>query len=141
MKTEVEYLAVDVTENGKLVRRSYPIVNSEGNIMTHRLRRLLAGKLGDSQNDMMAVNVHFIGAVWHPPYTILQRLAQERRSLQDSLLILEGHNELTDYPAPIVPAFASNDKITRLVQEELKLRRKLQERLRNAHKKPYCNRI
>ncbi len=138
MKHEVEKLIVEVTENDRPVRRSYPIVNSEGKVMTHRLQRLLAGKLGDSQNNQLAVNVHFVGAVWSPPYTVLQKLIAERRALQDSLLIREGHSDLSDMFFPKVPDKASNDEITRLVLLELKARKEIQRRLRKICKKPYC---
>ena len=138
LKTEVEKLVVEVTEDGKRARKSYPIVNNNGEVMAHRLSRLLAGKLGGSNMDTV---VHFVGAVLSPPYTVLQMLIAERHSLQDSLLILEGHSELTDMDFPRVPTSAPNDEITRLVLQELRRRKMLKKRLKQTHKKPYCNLI
>ena len=71
MKTREKNVIVEITDNGRVRRRSYPIADENGNLMTNRLRRLIAGKLGHSYNDE-GHSIHFVGMVWNKPYTILQ---------------------------------------------------------------------
>ena len=53
MKTREKNVIVEITDNGRVRRRSYPIADENGNLMTNRLRRLIAGKLGHSYNGLM----------------------------------------------------------------------------------------
>lgn len=140
MKDEVETAVIEVTEDGRHRRYSFPVVTESGKLMTHRLRRLLDGKFGSHSSNGQVVVQHFVGMVWNPPYGVLELLIRERRALQDELLLIEGHNEDTDTPLTIIPERAANDEITRLVRHELKLHKKFSARI-NQHKarcaKPY----
>lgn len=130
MKTVERNVVVEISENGRAKRLIYPIVSDNGELMTHRLRRLLAGKLGYSGGDGLRKDVHFVGMVWKKPYTLLQELTGDRVKMQQKLAKLEGHDKLTDFPPTIVPDRASQGRISTLVQNELHLRDELKRRLR-----------
>ena len=130
MKTVERSVVVEISENGRAKWLIYPIMSDRGELMTHRLRRLLAGKLGYSGGDGLRKDIHFVGMVWKKPYTLLQELVRDRVKLQQKLIQLEGHDKLTDFPPTTIPDRASHGKITTLVQNELRLRDDLKRRLR-----------
>lgn len=135
MRTVEKSVIVEVTENGREKRLLYPIVSSDNELMTHRLNRLLAGKLGHSGADGVRREIHFVGMVWRKPYTLLQELVQDRVLLQKKLIELEGHDKLTDTPPIAIPERASHSKITTLTQNELHLRDELKRRIKRHERK------
>ena len=129
MKTRAKSVVVEVTDNGRLTRRRYPIADKDGNLMTNRLRRLITGKLGRSDYEDER-NIHFVGMVWDKPYIILNELMAERLLLQSELILRGYHGALVLVAPRSVPESASDDTITNLVLHELKLHDKIKNRLR-----------
>ena len=130
MKTSEKSVVVEITENGREKRLLYPIACDADELMTHRLRRLISGKIGCTGADGVRRDIHFVGMVWRRPYRILQELVQDRIMLQQKLIELEGHDKLTDTPPIIIPDRANHQKITTLVQNELHLRDELKRRIK-----------
>lgn len=132
MTTTEQSVIVEITDNGKLKRHVYPIVNGDGELMTHRLRRLLAGKIGHKQGDYYGERhkVHFVGLVWRPPYQLLQDILQDRIRLQHELVMLEGDSELARMPPTVIPDKETDTKVTTLVLRELKNRTAIKARIR-----------
>lgn len=121
MKTTVEKAIVEVSVNDRNRRYSFPIRNKDGELMTHRLKRLMGGKLSTRHCNGPDTEPHFIGMVWKPPYTLLKELRDERCALTNQLMRLDGHDRIRIAEPPLVPRKASDDAITRMVREELEL--------------------
>ena len=130
MKTDERSVVVETTENGRAKRLVYPIVTDDGELMTHRLRRLLSGKLGASGGDGVRREIHFVGMVWRKPYPLLQEILQDRLALQRELIELGDTGKLTRVPPITIPERASNGNITTLMQKEMKLRDSLKRRIK-----------
>lgn len=128
MKTREKNVIVEITDNGRVRRRSYPIADENGNLMTNRLRRLISGKLGHSYSDE-GRSIHFVGMVWNKPYIILQELVAERMALQRTLMLLGDQSNLALAKPRPIPTSASHEIITTLVLKELKLRDKMKVRI------------
>lgn len=132
MKTSEKSVIVEVEVGGKIMRHIYPIVTGNGDLMTHRLKRLMAGRVGHPRSPHDGYEeAHFMGMVWKPPYQILQEILRDRIDLQSQLLAVEGKNNFTEIEPIKIPKKAENGKITTLVQEELKLRGILKARLKS----------
>lgn len=129
MKTKERSVVVEVKEGGKLKRLVFPIACENGELMTHRLDRLMAGKISGG-SDGVRRDTHFVGVVWKPPYSLLQELTQDRVKMQQKLVELVGHDKLTDIPPSFIPERANQTKITTLMQKELRLRRELKRRIK-----------
>ena len=130
MKTDERNVVVEVTENGRAKRLIYPIATDDGELMTHRLKRLIAGKLGASDGDGGKREIHFVGMIWRKPYPLLQEILNDRLELQKELIELGDGNKLTRIPPITIPEKASNGNITTLLQKELKLRDSLKRRIK-----------
>lgn len=136
MKTTERNVIVEITDNGKLKRHVYSIATGDGELMTHRLKRLLSGKIGHKRGDFYGerYEIHFMGLVWAPPYRLLQEVLQDRIRLQRELFSLEGESELTQIsPAPI-PEKASDTKISTLLLRELDYRASIKARIRELER-------
>ena len=130
MKTKEKSVVVEVKvgESKRLRRLSYPIADSDGSLMTNRLRRLIAGKLGRSESDEER-EIHFMGMVWNPPYTILQELAAERLLLQRQLQLMGDRSKLATASPLLAPERAANEEITEMVSRELWLREQMKAKI------------
>lgn len=130
MKTSEKTVVVEVKVAGRVVRHTYPIATENGDLMTHRLKRLMAGHVGHSRNPHDAYeDVHFIGMIWRPPYQLLQEISHDRLDLQDQLRACEGKSNFTEAEPAEIPDKAENGKITTMIQDELKMRGLLKARL------------
>ena len=130
MKTDERSVVVEVTENGRSKRLVYPIATDDGELMTHRLKRLLAGKLGSSDGgDGIKRDIHYVGMVWRKPYVLLQEILQDRLRLQRELIELGDGNKLTRVPPTTIPEKTSSTNVTKLIQKELRLRKAMKQRL------------
>lgn len=130
MKTSEETVVVEVKIDGKVVRHTYPIATDDGELMTHRLKRLMAGKVGHPSGPHSSCEeAHFIGMIWKPPYQILQEILRDRMALQDELRACEGKSNFTEAEPIVIPDRADSGKITTMIQDELKLRGILKARL------------
>ena len=135
MKTREKSVIVEFTDNGRFRRYTFPIVNNEGELMTHRLERLLAGKVNLGERERSR-DIHFVGISWHEPCILLEDLNHECSKLMEEIVILEGHLDLTKLIKPqAIPCGSVNDKITFLIRQQLTLRRKLKRKLREAKAK------
>lgn len=130
MKTDERSVVVEITENGRAKRLIYPIATDDGELMTHRLKRLLSGKLGASGDDGTKRDIHFVGMVWRKPYPLLQEIMHDRLELQKELIQLGDGHKLTRIPPVTIPEKASNGNISALLQKELKLRESLKRRIK-----------
>ena len=135
LKTTVEKAIVEVSENDRNRRYSFPIRNKDGELMTHRLKRLMGGKLSTRHCNGPDMEPHFIEMVWKPPYTLLQELRTENRALKSKLIHMDGCGHLVIAEPPMVPKRARHDVITQMVRDELKLYYSLRRRIK-AHEKP-----
>ena len=130
MKTSEKSVVVEVEIGGKVVRHAYPIVTKNGELMTHRLKRLMAGNVGrprgpHGEHD----DAHFVGMIWKPPYSLLQEILRDRMELQDKLRELEGKSNFTEAEPAVIPDRAENGKITTMIQDELRFRGILKARI------------
>lgn len=144
MKSKERYVTVEVECAGKRRRFSYRITSSNGDLMTRSLKKLITGHVSlrvmsqlDSEMAEAVLNdgseaVKFIGAVWSPPYSLLQEILQDRLSLQTQLEQIEGISGAPEdfFPVTIIPEKADNGQITKLILHELSLRKKLQSRIK-----------
>ncbi len=137
MKTREKSVIVEFTDNGRFKRYVFPIINKDGELMTHRLERLLAGKVNLGERERLR-DIHFVGISWHEPCILLEDLNQECSRLMEEIVNLEGHLDLTELIKPqAIPCGSVNDKISFLVRRQLTLRRKLKRKLNEAKKKAY----
>ena len=136
MKTTVEKVIVEVSENDRNRRYSFPIRDKNNELMTHRLKRLMDGKLSTRHSNGPDTEPHFIGMVWKPPYTLLQELCEENRALKSKLIHMDGCGHLVVAEPPVVPRRASHDTITQMVRDELKLYYSLRRRIKAHGGKP-----
>ena len=135
MKTREKSVIVEFTDNGRFRRYTFPIVNKEGELMTHRLERLLAGKVNLGERERLR-DIHYVGINWHEPCILLEDLNQECSRLMEEIVSLEGHLDLSKLIKPqAIPCGSVNDKISFLVRRQLTLRRKLKRKLNEAKNK------
>lgn len=121
MKTTEGKIVIEVIDdNGRLRRHTLPIVDKNGDLMTNRLRRVIANVLSGSYGDE---NRHYVSAkmVWEKPYTILRELAEERARLQDKLTEKGYRGTLTQMLPLEMPIDLPDEIITNLVKQELEL--------------------
>ena len=131
MKTSEHSVIVDLTSNGSLRRCSFPIATKDGELMTHRLERLLKGKIGHSCIDGIAKNdVHFVGIVWRKPFNLLNEVMRDRRALQIQLQRLCYSDPLVEIPLPYVSMSATDTIVSMTLQRELALREKLKKQIK-----------
>ena len=103
--------------------------------MTHRLERLLAGKVNLGERERLR-DIHYVGINWHEPCILLEDLNQECSRLMEEIVSLEGHLDLSKLIKPqAIPCGSINDKISFLVRRQLTLRRKLKRKLNDAKNK------
>jgi len=135
MKTREKSVIVEITDNGKFKRYAFPIATKNGDLMTHRLERLLAGKINLGERERTR-DIHFVGLKWSEPYILLEDLDQECARLTSEILELEGHLDYSKLIKPAaIPHSSVNEKITFLVRRQLTLRRKLKHKLAEAQAK------
>ena len=132
LKTTVNEVIVEVSEGGRMKKFRFPIRDEDGELMTHRLKRLLDGRISSRYSCGPVSDRHFVGMVWESPYTILREFIEERRRLQAQLNQLEGRNGLVFEPEIVCGQTVSNDLITRMIRNELKLRDSLRKRIREC---------
>lgn len=145
MKTSEKYVVAQIETNGQVTERKFYIYGKDGVLMTHRLRRLLEGKIQHyyDEEHRETVYFHFVGMVWRPPYRLLQEIVQDRLLLQADLAglatsgalshIAELDGLLRELPTPI-PEKAPSDDITRLMRHELDLRHRLNIKIREIRR-------
>ena len=143
MRTSEECVVAEIESNGRTYERKFYIATKNGELMTRRLRRLLAGSISHyyDQRNRERVYFHFVGMIWRPPYRLLQEIVQDRLSLQTELAGLVVNTAdaadlnlnglLRELPTPI-PEKAPHDKITTLMQHELELRRELDSKIKEV---------
>ena len=126
-------MIVEITDNGRRKRHVYPI-SDHGELMTHRLRRLLNGRLGHIRGDYYTERheICFVGLVWQSPYVLLREITQDRLRLQEELMELEGPSWLTEILPIVVPDKASDAKISALMLQELGNRAEIKARIQEA---------
>lgn len=131
MKTTVKSVIVEVMDGGRLKRHIYPIATSDGELMTHRLERLLKGKLGHGRVTTYGEprDIHYVGMVWYAPYTLLEELVQDRLKLQQKLQESGGESLAANLPIAKVPDGESCHRVTELMLRELKYRRQIKTRI------------
>lgn len=134
MKTSEKTVTVEVKIGNRTTRRVYPIVSKKGELMTHHLRKLMAGGVKAQRNSRGEEigTIHFIGMIWKPPYRILQEVIRDRMEKQTELAgLVQRHGELVPLEglltvtAAVIPEKADNTKITTLLQHELDLRHQI----------------
>ena len=139
MKTTVKTVTVEITDNGKRKYLTFSIATKDGDLMTNRLKKLLAGKIsycGNIWRDGHGIfvdpirDVHFVGMVWRPPYQLLQELIADRIQLQRELYKLEGKSELTNIQGVVTPKTVTSDVITEFVLDEIRTRELVKKRIR-----------
>ncbi len=135
MKTREKSVIVVVSDDGRMKRFVYPIATKEGELMTRRLRRLLAGKINCSGAERVR-DIHFIGMEWYEPYTILNELRDDCTRLQNEILAIDEHADLSD-PLGLIEQkhhryYNNDDRISHLIRHQLDTRRRLQRRLREV---------
>ena len=131
MKTSEHSVIVDLTSNGNVRRCSFPIVTKDGELMTHRLDRLLIGKISHSCEDGVPKNdIHFVGIVWRRPFNLLNEVMRDRRALQIKLQHLCYTDPLVEIPLPYVSMSASSSIVSMTLQSELALREKLKKQIK-----------
>ena len=131
MKTTVKSVIVEVMDGGKLKRHIYPIVTSDGELMTHRLERLLKGKLGHGRVATYGEprDIHYVGMVWYAPYMLLEELVQDRLKLQQKLQESGDESPVANLPITEVPDGESCHRVTELMLRELRYRRQIKARI------------
>ena len=131
MKTSEHNVIVDLKSNGSLRRCSFPIATKDGELMTHRLDRLLKGKISHSCEDgVPKSDVHFVGIVWHRPFNLLNEVMRDRRALQIKLRRLCYTDPLIDIPLPYVSMSATSNIVSMTLQSELALREMLKKQIK-----------
>ncbi len=137
MKTTQKSVTVEVMDGGKMKRYVFPIVTSDGDLMTHRLRRLMAGKIGHGHSAACSEqrDVRYLGMIWRPPYTLLQEIVWDRLRLQHDLSQLGDASELAEMPITVIPDRAPNDEITSLTLRELRARTRMKVRINELSQK------
>lgn len=118
LKTTEKTVIVAITDNGELKRHIYPIATADGELMTHRLRRLLDGKIGHCINDYYEEwhDIRFVGLVWQKPYRLLEEIAQDRQRLQKELHALDSWWAVMPVE---IPEDATNGQISVMIRDEL----------------------
>lgn len=135
MKTTVKSVEVELIDDGRRVVRRYSIATKSGELMTHRLEKILNGNVIRNHEERLDAHygdwheIQFIGMVWQPPYQLLREIAEDRTGLQRELFSMEGASDLTEYPTLDVPMKECSCKISELILTELNLRKKLKTRL------------
>ena len=136
MKTTVKEVIVEVKEGSQVRRHTFPIVSKDGDLMTHRLKRLMDGKLSTRHSNGPDSEQHFIGMVWRPPYTLLHELHEENQALKGKLVHLDGCDNLVVAESPRIPRRVPYDTITQMVRDELKLYYSLRRRIKARSGEP-----
>ena len=136
MKTSEKYVVAQIETNGRVTERKFYIRGKDGVLMTHRLHRLLEGRVQHyyDEEHRETVYFHFVGMVWRPPYTILHEVLQDRLFRQTKLAgivanyplstAVELDGMLSELPT-IIPERAPNDEISSAIRHELDLRHRL----------------
>ena len=136
LKTTVEEVIVEVTVNGRKRRLVFPIKNKDGELMTHRLKRLMRGRFSSGNNGGQDVEFHFVGMVWRPPYTLLRELYEENCALRNELMGMDGSGHLVVAEPPAIPKHVPHDAVTQMIQKELKLYDGLRRRIKDHGMRP-----
>lgn len=133
MKTKQKSVIVVVSEDGIIRRRIYPIATRSGELMTRRLKRILAGNISANGAERSS-DIHFVEVEWHEPYSILNELRDDCSRLIDEIVAVTGVVDLSDFSGPTrrKPFRNNNERISFLIDSQLKLRRRLQKMLHEA---------
>lgn len=122
LKTTEKTVIVAITDNGEPKRHVYPIATADGELMTHRLSRLLDGKLGHCRNDFYEEwhDIRFVGLVWEKPYRLLEEIAMDRQKLEQELVELGWMSSALSVR---IPEDATDKQISAMIRTELETRR------------------
>ena len=145
MKTTVEKVYVqELWSDGNIITRAYPIRTPDGRLMIERLKQLASsgkaqqhggiqydahGDGHDGTHIFTQYKISRLGIDWRGSWSLLNEIIESRADLQNELFKLEGESELTRYIAPL-PSDATNPEISATILDELGLRKKIQQRIR-----------
>ena len=116
MKTKTQSVTMIVRDETGRERNISVSISDRGNLMTHRLSQLLAGRVylarrGCNDRD----EAELVGFIWQPPYTLLQEIVDEVSALEKRLRVLVD----TKYSGSGTPAGVGGKKSSLGLEREL----------------------
>ena len=140
MITSEMYVIVIAEHEGDIEYRKIPIASSKGELMTNRLKKLLAGHMSHPYGEYRGgiSEIRMIGLFWRRPYTILREIAEDRIKRQKQLMAeanaLNHHGpdiyELISEPPLEVPDQAGNEEISELMRREIDFRHRVKVKIK-----------
>ena len=142
MRTSEKFVVAHISVNGRTETHRFPISTANGELMTHRLKRLVAGgsiHCRDSDGHMMSSDI--VEMVWRPPYVLFQEILRDRLWLQARLTGMAAGSPqdeqtnclMRELPTPI-PESADSSAISTLIARELRLRKQLKQKLQKIER-------